>query len=151
MASHALNIQISLESNKDFGAFCFHVHPHKRSIQPKGLPLWIQPPTKQIMRMLKTSIKMAGTSKVTMAPSNPLATPRIRGSVWMARRARWLSGSPLCVMCEAEGRVTEAKEVDHIIRLEIGGADDESNYQSLCVDHHKAKTASEVKRSGGRW
>jgi len=54
-------------------------------------------------------------------------------------------------MCEAEGRVTAAQEVDHIIRLEIGGADDESNYQSLCVEHHKAKTKSEAKGSTRRW
>lgn len=103
------------------------------------------------MRMLKPTVRMAGTQKVNMVQANPIATKRTRGSVWMARRARWLSSSPLCVMCEAEGRITEAKEVDHIIRLEIGGADDESNYQSLCVEHHKAKTASEVKRSVGRF
>jgi len=96
------------------------------------------------MRMLKPTVRMAGTQRVTMVQSNPIATKRTRGSVWMVRRARWLSSSPLCVMCEAEGRVTAAQEVDHIIRLEIGGADDESNYQSLCVEHHKAKTASEV-------
>ena len=79
-----------------------------------------------------------------MVQANPIATKRTRGSVWMARRARWLSGSPLCVMCEAEGRITEAKEVDHIQRLDAGGADDESNYQSLCVAHHKAKTKREA-------
>jgi len=94
--------------------------------------------------MLKTVVTMAGTKKVNMVQANPIATKRTRGSVWMARRARWLSSSPLCVMCEAEGRVTEAKEVDHIQRLDAGGADDESNYQSLCVAHHKAKTKSEV-------
>ena len=103
------------------------------------------------MRMLKTVVTMAGTQKVNMVQANPIATKRTRGSVWLARRARWLSSSPLCVMCEAEGRITEAKEVDHIIRLEIGGADDESNYQSLCVAHHKAKTKSEVKGSTRRW
>ena len=96
------------------------------------------------MRMLKTVVRMAGSPNVTMAQANPIATKRTRGSVWMARRARWLNSSPLCVMCQAEGRVTEAQEVDHIIRLEIGGADDESNYQSLCVDHHKAKTNTEA-------
>ena len=103
------------------------------------------------MRMLKTVVTMAGTQKVNMVQANPIATKRTRGSVWMARRARWLSSSPLCVMCEAEGRITEAKEVDHIIRLEIGGADDESNYQSLCVEHHKAKSKSEAKGSTRRW
>ena len=103
------------------------------------------------MRMLKPTVRMAGTQRVTMVQSNPIATKRTRGSVWMVRRARWLSSSPLCVMCEAEGRVTAAQEVDHIIRLEIGGADDESNYQSLCVEHHKAKTKSEAKGSTRRW
>ena len=102
------------------------------------------------MLMLKPTVRMVGAQKVTMAQANPIATRRTRGSVWMARRARWLNSSPLCVMCQAEGRVTAAQEVDHIIRLEIGGADDESNYQSLCVAHHKAKTKSEAKGSPRR-
>lgn len=63
----------------------------------------------------------------------------------MKRRARWLSCHPLCAECEREFRVTAASEVDHIVPLADGGADDESNYQSLCEACHKAKTAAENK------
>lgn len=70
----------------------------------------------------------------------------------MTRRERWLMASPLCIACQAEGRVTLGQEVDHITPLWAGGQDDESNYQSLCIEHHKAKTAGEAKdraRAGG--
>lgn len=103
------------------------------------------------MQMLKHRVTMAGTRKVNEVPLNPIATPRTRGSKWMSTRAKWLSQHPLCIMCEQEGRISEAKEVDHIKPLQHGGADDDSNYQSLCVAHHKAKTASEMTGSTRRW
>jgi 5-methylcytosine-specific restriction protein A len=43
--------------------------------------------------------------------------------------------------------VAAAQEVDHVVPLWDGGADDETNYQSLCVECHKVKTAAEA---GGR-
>lgn len=70
----------------------------------------------------------------------------------MTRRERWLMANPLCIACQAEGRVAAGQEVDHRIPLWAGGEDDESNYQSLCTEHHKAKTAREAKdrsRVGG--
>jgi 5-methylcytosine-specific restriction protein A len=66
----------------------------------------------------------------------------------MARRAKWLKAHPLCCACEREGRVTAAQEVDHIIPLWENGPDTESNYQSLCIEHHKEKSATEAKRRG---
>jgi 5-methylcytosine-specific restriction protein A len=51
------------------------------------------------------------------------------------KRAAWLEEHPYCVVC---GEV--ATEVDHVIPLSAGGADDESNYQSLCKTHHSVKT-----------
>lgn len=77
------------------------------------------------------------------------ATQRTRGNKWMRMRAKWLSKHPLCCMCQAEGYVTAAREVDHVVPLWEGGADDESNFQSLCIEHHKAKTSEEAKRRGG--
>lgn len=56
----------------------------------------------------------------------------------MERRARWLAEHPLCVMCEAEGRVTAATVVDHATPHR-GDADlfwDRANWQSLCKRHH---------------
>ena len=62
----------------------------------------------------------------------------------MRRREAWLKAHPLCVYCEAYGRVTMANELDHIVPLSRGGADDESNLQGLCSPCHKAKTAAEA-------
>lgn len=62
----------------------------------------------------------------------------------MRRRARWLAEHPLCERCEERDRVTAAEEVDHRIPLWAGGADDESNFSSLCRDCHGAKTAAEA-------
>ena len=80
------------------------------------------------------------------------ATKRTRGSVWMKARERWFRDNPLCIHCQAEGRVTQAEEVDHIVPLCMGGADDSTNYQSLCRAHHAVKTAREAAdraRTGG--
>ena len=62
----------------------------------------------------------------------------------MERRARWLSDHPLCEDCEEAGRVTAAEEVDHVVPLSEGGADDESNFASRCKRCHAAKTARDM-------
>ena len=71
-------------------------------------------------------------------------TERIRGRRLQRIRAAWLKQYPLCVMCEAQGRVTDAKELDHIIALDNGGPDfdvDEGlNRQGLCEPCHEIKT-----------
>jgi 5-methylcytosine-specific restriction protein A len=59
----------------------------------------------------------------------------------MARRAAWLRRNPLCTKCLVSGVVRAADEVDHVVPLFKGGADHESNFDSLCVEHHKEKTA----------
>lgn len=93
----------------------------------------------------------AATIKVGMPPAWRIAqapriaaTPRMRGSGWVKRRASWLRANPLCVACDADGLTARAEEVDHIRPLWDGGLDHESNYQSLCREHHKAKTALEA-------
>lgn len=74
----------------------------------------------------------------------------------MVRRAAWLSKYPLCRECELVGKVTAATQVDHIDPLFAGGADDESNFQSICDEHHEIKSAGESRaraKAGfsGRW
>jgi 5-methylcytosine-specific restriction endonuclease McrA len=53
-----------------------------------------------------------------------------------------------CRMCK---RVVTVGEVDHIIPVENGGSNDDSNLQLLCSDCHRDKTASDrgyVKKTG---
>lgn len=50
-------------------------------------------------------------------------------------------------MCKAEGRVTLATEVDHIVALTNGGVEDphdDCNRQGLCFDCHEMKTAADL-------
>lgn len=91
------------------------------------------------MQTLTLNVPMAQINR------NPDATPRLRGRAWTDRRAAWLRQHPLCCMCEQDGTVKAAQEVDHIQPLCDGGADNETNYQSLCIEHHAEKTAGEVK------
>jgi 5-methylcytosine-specific restriction protein A len=65
---------------------------------------------------------------------------RIRGRKLQAIRAGHFRANPLCVRCQAIGRVALATELDHKIALANGGEDTESNRQGLCADCHKAKT-----------
>lgn len=48
----------------------------------------------------------------------------------------------LCVPCQAQGKLTQATEVDHIVDKASKGTDDPSNLQSICNECHKAKTAA---------
>lgn len=96
-----------------------------------------------------------GTADLSIARAhprvgNPQATPRQRGRPWQRRRADWLSEHPLCAHCKAEGRVRAGSEVDHVVPLADGGADDEANLQTLCPEHHAAKTAREAAARAGR-
>lgn len=69
---------------------------------------------------------------------------RIRGRANQRRRERILSAQPLCVLCQAEGRVALATEVDHVVPLWKGGADEDSNLMPICGPCHKAKSAKEA-------
>jgi 5-methylcytosine-specific restriction protein A len=85
----------------------------------------------------------------------PDAPPRLTGRKAVERRRRWLAGQPLCVHCEREGWVRPGQVLDHIVPLAQGGADDETNFQTLCRKHHHIKSVTEKggtpkKRSIGR-
>jgi len=61
---------------------------------------------------------------------------------WFALRAQVLNGNPLCVQCAREGRVTVAKEIDHITphQGDVALFWNPLNLQGLCSTHHVQKT-----------
>ena len=69
---------------------------------------------------------------------------RIRGRRLQAIRRRVLTDNPLCVACQAKGRIKAADEVDHIVALANDGSDNYDNRQGLCIECHKEKTAIDL-------
>lgn len=86
---------------------------------------------------------MARRSPVHNARKN--STQRGYGSRWQKARKAYLAQHPLCVHCEAEGRVTPATDLDHIVphKGDMRLFWQTSNWQPLCKPHHSAKTARE--------
>lgn len=71
---------------------------------------------------------------------------RIRGRKLQTIRRRLFDGQPLCVQCQAKGRVSLATERDHIVPIFRGGLDTPDNTQALCAACHETKTRSEGSR-----
>lgn len=98
------------------------------------------------MQRLKPRLQPISTARLKTLDTKAGATPRIYGDTWMAIRRRiLLRDSYTCKCC---GLVNITNQVDHIRPLEAGGLNDDGNLQTLCVDCHKAKTATEAKQ---RW
>ena len=102
------------------------------------------------LKTLKARLATLDPQRVPQLTASPNATQRLRGRAWMVRREQWLRSHPLCVQCAAGGQVTIAREVDHITPLWMGGADNENNYQSLCISCHLAKTSREAVQRAAR-
>jgi 5-methylcytosine-specific restriction protein A len=75
----------------------------------------------------------------------PTAYQRGYDRKWAKARAIWLAQYPLCAMCLQQGWTTAAAVVDHIEphRGNILLFWDVSNWQSLCIPCHNAKSATE--------
>jgi len=73
-----------------------------------------------------------------------MVVARVTGRRLQRIRRRWFALFPLCVTCEAAGRVVLAVELDHRVPLFKGGADDDDNRQGLCVECHAMKTAADL-------
>lgn len=101
------------------------------------------------LKTIKPRLQATSTQRIKPIEGRPGATPRTRGRAWIETRARWLRKHPLCLHCQAQGLVSVAEEVDHVIPLWMGGRDDETNFQSLCKACHAVKTAGEAKGRGG--
>jgi 5-methylcytosine-specific restriction protein A len=80
--------------------------------------------------------------------SRSVEVKRVRGRALQTRRQRWFSEYPLCVRCLAVGRAAVAVELDHVIPLAAGGADDDSNFQGLCADCHQQKGNEDRRKYG---
>ena len=74
---------------------------------------------------------------------------KLYGHRWRKIRAQFLAENPLCVMCQEQGHITAATELDHIIRHKGDPVlfYDVSNLQGLCADHHR-RTKARMERSG---
>ena len=63
---------------------------------------------------------------------------------WRKARAAFLRAHPVCLECEAEGKLIAATVVDHVVPHK-GDASrfwDRTNWQPLCKAHHDRKTAA---------
>lgn len=67
------------------------------------------------------------------------------GSRWRKARVTYLHDHPLCVRCQAKGKMTRATVVDHIIPHEGDQRLfwDTNNWQALCKECHDMKTLTE--------
>lgn len=69
------------------------------------------------------------------------------GADWQRLRAEvLLRDKGLCQPCLEAGRVTAAREVDHIKAKARGGTDELINLQAICPACHAKKTARESRR-----
>ena len=73
-------------------------------------------------------------------PQRAKTAARGYGGKWQRERLAYLHQNPLCVMCQAEGRVTAASVVDHIVphKGDPKLMWDRGNWQSLCAPHHNS-------------
>jgi len=79
----------------------------------------------------------------------PSASRRGYGPDWRRRRAAFLDEHPFCMRPLGKGLTcsSEAVVVDHVVPLREGGADDESNWQSLCKSCHDSwKQRMDIRR-----
>ena len=82
--------------------------------------------------------------------SQKSTTPsKLYGRRWRKLRRTYLLNNPLCVMCQDEGRVELALEVDHIQKHNGDPVlfYDVKNLQGLCRFHHRS-VKSRMERSG---
>lgn len=96
------------------------------------------------LQTLKPRVQRANLLRVaTLSVDHEVV--RLSGRRLQARNERILAANPLCVCCQAKGRVRAAVEIDHRIPLHLGGQDTEDNLQALCKECHDQKSAQEAR------
>ena len=58
------------------------------------------------------------------------------GRAWKNIRDRYAKAHPLCERCLSEGRITPMEEVHHIVPVNRGGGNEDSNLMSVCKSCH---------------
>ena len=111
-----------------------------------------------VLATLKPKLKTISTVKFKILSTNPdswrngkeSSTSRGYGYKWQKAREGHLRNSPLCVMCQRDGRVTAATVVDHAVphrgNMEVFW--DRENWQSLCKFHHDTEAQARDKAKG---
>ena len=67
-----------------------------------------------------------------------------QSTAWRKYRRIYLALHPLCRMCEAEGTITQALMVDHIVTMNKGGDPwEDDNLQPLCNKCHAKKSSKD--------
>ena len=83
---------------------------------------------------------------VANAPRDPRPPASARGydAAWRRVRNQHLAASPVCVLCEREGRSVPATVVDHIQPIVVAPHRrlDLTNLRSVCCDHHAQLTGN---------
>jgi 5-methylcytosine-specific restriction protein A len=87
---------------------------------------------------MPTRPKQLKSSRISWIKTND--PPRIRGRKLQYLRKRLFENEPLCVICEAHGKVTVATQRDHVVPLARGGQDTPDNTQALCDACHEEKS-----------
>ncbi|CAB5708936.1 Uncharacterised protein [Delftia tsuruhatensis] len=97
-----------------------------------------------VLKILKNALPVLDTRRVqTMQAGNwrtsgQTSSQRGYGYRWQKARVTFLKAQPLCIRCQAEGRVEAATVVDH--RIPHRGDQtlfwDTSNWDPLCATHH---------------
>jgi len=101
---------------------------------------WAAPADASLRHSRQQSDQQYGRARKAKRGPDPRSTAR-----WRKLRAMKLAQQPLCEHCQAQGRVTPATQVDHIVEVMLRPdlAFELGNLQSICHRHHAAKSAAE--------
>ncbi|WP_448680005.1 HNH endonuclease [Pseudomonas nicosulfuronedens] len=100
---------------------------------------------------IKPRVQMSGGRPMAQADANSWrsgknANERGYTYQWQQARERYFAKHPLCVHCQANGKVVVATDLDH--KVPHRGNEslfwDESNWQGLCKSCHSVKTQQET-------
>ena len=107
------------------------------------------------LKILKSALPKLETRRVptmqagSWRTNDQTAVQRGYGYKWQKAREGFLREHPLCVMCQAEGRVAAATVVDHVIphRGDQSLFWRRSNWAPLCAHHHSSDKQREENQS----